>query len=105
MQDHGVPPTPQNYTIWTTFVSGTNAELNESLQVHIDRGGPIDESMSDELYDRFFTFKRIQDAVMDTGGAMSRELGEESGSKIAEYPATKSSVPSGTRQPGSRAGG
>lgn len=50
--------------------------MNETLQAHIDRGGPIQESVSDEIYDRYFTFKRIQDAVMDTGGAMSRELGE-----------------------------
>lgn len=76
MQQHGVAPSPQNYSIWTTFVAGSNSELSQILQKHIDRGGPIEDPIHDDLYDRFFTFKRIQDAVIDTGGAMSRELGE-----------------------------
>jgi diguanylate cyclase len=39
------------------------------------RGGAIEDGFCADLYERHFTFKRIQDAVIETGGAMSRELG------------------------------
>lgn len=75
MAEHRVAPTPQNYAVWVAYVSDSIPELSEALQVAVDRGGPINDELCDELYDRHFTFKRIQDAVLDTGGAMSRELG------------------------------
>jgi len=75
MAEYSVAPTPQNYAIWVAYVSDSIPELSEALQGAIDKGGPINDDVCDELYDRHFTFKRIQDAVLDTGGAMSRELG------------------------------
>ncbi|HCY54367.1 MAG TPA: GGDEF domain-containing protein [Oceanicaulis sp.] len=75
MEEHKVAPTPQNYAVWVAYVSDSIPELSETLQTAVDKGGPIDDELCDELYDRHFTFKRIQDAVLDTGGAMSRELG------------------------------
>ncbi|MFN3834926.1 MAG: GGDEF domain-containing protein [Glycocaulis sp.] len=75
MAEHSVAPTPQNYAVWVAYVSDSIPELSESIQAAIDKGGPVNEDFCDELYDRHFTFKRIQDAVLETGGAMSRELG------------------------------
>ncbi len=75
LAEHGVSPTPQNYAVWVAYVSDSIPELSESIQAAIDKGGPINDDLCDELYDRYFTFKRIQDAVLETGGAMSRELG------------------------------
>lgn len=75
MSAHDIAPTPQNYSVWIAYASDSIPELCEALQKRIDRGGPIDEDFCDDLYDRFFTFRRIQEAVLDTGGAMSRELG------------------------------
>ncbi|TGY86960.1 GGDEF domain-containing protein, partial [Marinicauda algicola] len=75
MSTHDIAPTPQHYSVWIAYASDSIPELCEALQKQIDRGGPIDEEFCDELYARFFTFRRIQDAVLDTGGAMSRELG------------------------------
>ncbi|MEO1038293.1 MAG: GGDEF domain-containing protein [Pseudomonadota bacterium] len=75
MEQHSVAPTPNHYAIWVAFASDSLPELCEALQARIDRGEPFDAEFGDELYERFFTFKRIQDAVLDTGGAMSRELG------------------------------
>jgi diguanylate cyclase len=68
-------PSPQNYAVFTAYVSDNTPELCSELQVLFDRGGPIPQDALDDLYDHHFTFRRIQDAVMDTGGAMSRELG------------------------------
>ena len=75
MAVHSVSPTAHNYAVFTAFVADSNPELCTELQALIDAGGPIDPERLDDLYDRFFTFKRIQDAVMEVGGAMSRELG------------------------------
>lgn len=75
MSEHKVAPTPQNYAVWVAYVSDSIPELSEALQAAVDKGGPIDDALCDDLYDRHFTFKRIQDVVLDTGGAMSRELG------------------------------
>jgi diguanylate cyclase len=75
MADHCVAPTAHNYAVFTGFVADTNSELSAELKPHISAGGPIPDGLLEDLYDRFFTFKRIQDAVMDVGGAMSRELG------------------------------
>jgi diguanylate cyclase len=75
MAAHSVAPTAHNYAVFTAYVADSNPELCSELQTHVDAGGPISPDALDDLYDRFFTFKRIQDAVMDVGGAMSRELG------------------------------
>ncbi|MFP4518135.1 MAG: GGDEF domain-containing protein, partial [Oceanicaulis sp.] len=72
---HELAPSPQNYAVFTAYVSDTSPELCADLQSVIDRGGPMAQDALDDLYDRHFTFRRIQDAVMDVGGAMSRELG------------------------------
>ncbi|PWE17288.1 GGDEF domain-containing protein [Marinicauda salina] len=76
MAEHQVVPSAQNYSIWVAFVSDSIPELCESIEARINEGGEFDEAFLDDLYDRYFTFKRIQDAVIETGGAMSRELGE-----------------------------
>lgn len=72
---YALAPSPQNYAVFTAFVSDSTPELCSDLQVLLDRGGPIPQDALDDLYDRHFTFRRIQDAVMDAGGAMSSELG------------------------------
>ncbi|MEQ8405394.1 MAG: GGDEF domain-containing protein [Oceanicaulis sp.] len=72
---HELAPSPQNYAIFTAYVSDSNPELCADIQSVVEAGGPVSQDALDDLYDRHFTFRRIQDAVMDTGGAMSRELG------------------------------
>lgn len=76
MAAHSIAPTPQNYAVWVAYASDSIPELCEALQTHIARGGPISDAVCEDLYDQHFTFKRIQDAVLETGGAMSRELSD-----------------------------
>jgi len=75
MAEHAAAPTPANYAVFTAYVADTNTNLCEALQQRIDAGEPIDQSLLDDLYDQHFALKRVQDAVIETGGAMSRELG------------------------------
>jgi len=73
--ERGVAATPQNFAIFTEYVADANRALCDDIQKALDAGGPLDPAYLDDLYDRHFTFKRMQDAVIDVGGAMSRELG------------------------------
>jgi diguanylate cyclase len=75
MSDHAIAPTPQNYSVITAYTADSDASLCSELKGALASGGPIAEDFLDDLYDRHFTFKRMQDAVFDAGGAMSRELG------------------------------
>ena len=75
MADQSIAPTPQNYALFTAFVADSNPELCSELRGAIAAGGPISADFLEDMHDRHFTFRRMQDAVIDAGGAMSRELG------------------------------
>ena len=75
MDKHAIPPSAQNYALFTAYVSDTNAEMCAEIHGALNAGGPINSSFLEDLYDRHFTFRRMQEAVIDAGGAMSRELG------------------------------
>lgn len=75
MADHAISPIPQNYALFTCYVDESNKDLKAELHAALNAGGPISAELLEELHDRHFTFKRMQDAVIDAGGAMSRELG------------------------------
>jgi diguanylate cyclase len=75
MAERSISPTPQNYAVFTAYMADGNSELCLELQGALSTGGPITCEFLEDLYDRHFTFKRMQDAVIDAGGAMSRELG------------------------------
>ena len=75
MAEHAVAPTPNNYALFTAFVADSLPELCEEMQKQLDQGAPFPAEVLDDLYDRHFTFRRMHDAVMEAGGAMSRELG------------------------------
>jgi diguanylate cyclase len=75
MAEQGVAPTPTNYAVFTSYVADSAPALCEAIQTRIDHGEPIDQDLLDDLYDQHFALKRVQEAVLETGGAMSRELG------------------------------
>ncbi len=75
MAEHGVMPTPANYAVYTSFVTDEVPKLCDAIQARLDSGEHIEQSLLDDLYEEHFALKRVQDAVIETGGAMSRELG------------------------------
>ncbi len=75
MEQFDVPPTPENYAIWISFASDTNPELCESLRNHIQSGTAFTSQINSELFDQYFQWSAIQNAVLESGGLMSRELG------------------------------
>ncbi|MFW6412794.1 MAG: diguanylate cyclase [Oceanicaulis sp.] len=75
MAEHALAPTSQNYALFTAYVAESDAELCAEIKRRMADGAITSQPVLDDLYDRHFTFRRIQDAVLDAGGAMSRELG------------------------------
>lgn len=74
MASLNLAPTPHNYAIFSAFVSDSVPELCAAVQARIDHGQSFDSEFLEDLYDTHFSFKRVHNAVMDAGGAMSREL-------------------------------
>ncbi|WP_417481434.1 GGDEF domain-containing protein [Maricaulis sp.] len=75
MEQFDVPPTPENYAVWISFASDTNPELCESVRAHIEAGDTFTPEISSDLFDQYFQWRAIQDAILESGGMMSRELG------------------------------
>lgn len=75
MEEFNVPPTSENYAIWSAYACDHNNELCDSIDKHIDEGRAFDQPFLDSLYEKYFSLKRLQDAVMASSGQMSKELG------------------------------
>jgi diguanylate cyclase len=55
MAKHHVAPTPHNFTVWFTHVSGENAELSRTLEILISNGQEFTELQNELIYQRFFS--------------------------------------------------
>jgi diguanylate cyclase len=75
MEQFDVPPTPENFAVWVCFSSDTNAELCQSVKTHIESEQKFTEEVNSTLFEQYFQWKAIQDAILESGGAMTRELG------------------------------
>lgn len=69
-----IPPTPSNYAVWTAYASGSIPELCTSIDAGIQEGGRINAAWSAKLSDQFFAVGRMQDAFLDTGTKLAREM-------------------------------
>lgn len=67
MAENGLSPTPENFRVWSAYVSGANRSLCEAVDAHLKQGGVLDEALSAALYERFFTLKRADEAVFQAG--------------------------------------
>lgn len=74
MDQFNIPPTPENYAVWITFCAEANTELADTVKGHIESGDEFTDALNAELFDQYFQWKAIQDAILETGGQMSQEL-------------------------------
>ena len=74
MADQGISANPTNFTVWFSYCSETNPELNRTLDLLVNHGVGFTEDLSEEIYNKFFAAdqqsqeireasKRIQEAV------------------------------------------
>lgn len=66
MTERSIPSTPQNFTIWYTYVSGREPDLVRAIDKLISEGSSFDSYENAELFEKFFGFTkegaRIQEA-------------------------------------------
>ena len=53
MSKHNIPVTPQNYSVWYAYVSGTNETLRQTIDTMLEKGQRFDDEINILLYRRF----------------------------------------------------
>ena len=76
MTQYGVLTTAPNYEVWLTHRLGANPALSREIEGHIVRGEPFNETLNDELFEKFFSHTRLSQQMMETGECIARELAQ-----------------------------
>jgi diguanylate cyclase len=76
MEQHGVPPTSENYTVWLTYRLGPNEALREAIDAHISAGEPFTATFNAELYTKYFTAAEASAQIVLAGERIARDLGQ-----------------------------
>ncbi|MGX6647419.1 GGDEF domain-containing protein [Maricaulaceae bacterium MS644] len=74
MAERGLGPTPENFRVWTAYVSKTNLALCEAVDSRTTAGDAIDEAYSAKLFATFFSYRRVEDDALKAGRAASGAL-------------------------------
>lgn len=80
MEQHCVPATPNNFTVWYTHVSGREPDLSRMLSILIGNGQEFTEAACSDIYHKFFTVDHDHDALHETTDRIESEL-----KRILEY--------------------
>ena len=54
MRQQGIPPTPENFTVWFHFHAGTYGDLNRMVDKYLDSGETFDDTRNETIYARYF---------------------------------------------------
>jgi diguanylate cyclase len=71
MRANEVPPTPQNFTVWYTYLAGTVPELKTALDTLIAAHHVFTTEINTELFGRFFDGSGQLSLLQDTGGRLN----------------------------------
>jgi len=74
MANNGVPPAPDNYSIWFRYASGRLPELNEEIDSRIARALPIDIDTTMSLQKKYFAEDKLTDVTLNTGTKLNTEV-------------------------------
>ena len=74
MVSHGVPPTPHNYSVWFTYVSGLESELSREIDARIAAQEPFTDQVSNELYERFCDMSRHLGMLQQTSAELDHAV-------------------------------
>src|SRR4051794_1370490 len=72
MQQHGVPQTPSNFSVWYAYHAGQNPDLTRTIEVLVSNNCPIDDQTLDDLYEKYFR-SPIADMVLCDTSLRARE--------------------------------
>lgn len=76
MMEHDIPSTPQNFTVWYTYVSGREPDLVRAVDQMISSGIEFGSYENAELFEKFFGFTKE--------GARIQEASEQIDSSVKE---------------------
>lgn len=76
MKRHGVPMTPNNYAVWFEYVSGTNADLSETVLRLITDHPQLTQQQCESLYKQYFNIGRERTEVTELRLELARLLKE-----------------------------
>jgi diguanylate cyclase len=74
MITHGVAPTPHNYAVWFTYVSGLEPELRRAIDARIATREPFTDQVSSELYERFCDASRHFGVLQKTSADLDQAV-------------------------------
>lgn len=80
MSEHSVAATPENFQVWYTHVAGRNPNLSHMISILVDNDQSFTSSISQDIYDRFFTTDIGDDVLHETADRITGEL-----KRIMEY--------------------
>jgi diguanylate cyclase len=72
MENAGVLPTPQNFDLWFTHVSGANPDLSQQIAALSDRQPAIPAAALQDLHARFATPRIDIDEVVERADAIQQ---------------------------------
>ena len=91
MREIELPPTPNNYTIWYVYHSGSAPGLKRDIDKLVDSNLRITKELTNELYDRYFGIVSEGETIRETGQSLERAIErlmgflQEAGADNAEY--------------------
>ncbi|HLJ19666.1 MAG TPA: GGDEF domain-containing protein [Stellaceae bacterium] len=74
MASHGVPPTPHNYTVWFTYVSGLEADLSREIDTRLAAHEPFTDQLLNELYERYCDVRRHLGMLQQTSAELDHAV-------------------------------
>ena len=74
MRDYGSSATPRAYTIWYTYVAGTQPLLNDAVKRLTTTSGMLSDASIDELYETYIDGRRISAEAEKMNGSLISEV-------------------------------
>lgn len=79
MKQEGVAPTPDNFELWYVYFSAQHPEVTRSIDVLVNNKQKITDERCKEIYQRFLSQGRDEDAVRRAGDQVSTTIRNVSG--------------------------
>ena len=74
MARHNVPPTPTNYEVWLSYVSGADADVKRQIDQMIAEKQPFTSLANEALYQQFFGSARLTEQMAMAGERIADEV-------------------------------
>lgn len=79
IQKEGLPPTPQNYELWYTYVAETNPEICRAIDILEANGEAITDEHCQEIYERFLSQGKENEQVREAGDKIKATIKDVTG--------------------------